>query len=226
MTQDEIASLDDTLAQQHEPEPKNLYGRASFDQQRSLRTKLKSLPFSKGTLDRMEESFIDATNKMVGERDELWILGDFMWNLRGSDPENEARGVLHRLKCRHVRFVYGNHDDHSVGFAFTTRDKLVTIKVDGQKIVLCHYAQALWDCRHHGAWHLYGHSHSRAEKWLDEIMPGRFSMDVGIDNAYQLFKEYRPFSFVEIGAIFAKRPGFGLIRENDLKGEGEFRTSG
>lgn len=207
MTQAEIQELDEALAEGAD------------------RNKIKSLTISKNSQERMEQSFIDATNKIVGERDELWILGDFMWVSRGLDSELEARCVLSKLNCRHVRFVYGNHDDHSVGFAFTTRDKLVTIKVDGKKIVLCHYAQALWDCRHHGAWHLYGHSHSRAEKWLDEIMPGRYSMDVGIDNAFQLVKEYRPFSFEEIGNIFAKRPGFGLIRENDLKGEGEYRTS-
>ncbi len=51
---------------------------------------------------------------------------------------------------------------------------------------------------HHGAIHLYGHSHSSAEEGLDKKFPGRRSMDVGIDNAYRLLGEYRPFSWDEI----------------------------
>jgi len=36
-------------------------------------------------------------------------------------------------------------------------------------------------------------------------MPGRFSMDVGVDAAFQLFGEYRPFSLDEIENVMSKR---------------------
>ena len=43
-----------------------------------------------------------------------------------------------------------------------------------QVIVLCHYALRVWDRSHHGAWHLYGHSHGNLPS------QGR-SFDVGVD---------------------------------------------
>ena len=59
-----------------------------------------------------------------------------------------------------------------------------------------------------GAIALYGHSHSNAEVWLDSVMPGRRSMDVGVDNAAKILGEYKPFSFEEISNIMSKKNGF------------------
>ncbi len=39
------------------------------------------------------------------------------------------------------------------------RPNLAEISVHGQPIVICHYAMRVWNRSHHGAWHLYGHSH-------------------------------------------------------------------
>lgn len=41
-------------------------------------------------------------------------------------------------------------------------------------IVLCHYQIARWDRRHHGSWHLFGHSHGK-------VRGEGLSMDVGVD---------------------------------------------
>jgi len=41
-------------------------------------------------------------------------------------------------------------------------------------ITLCHYPLAVWDRKHYGAWHLFGHSHGQHEN-------GGFSFDVGVD---------------------------------------------
>ncbi len=49
------------------------------------------------------------------------------------------------------------------------------ISVNGQPIVLCHYAMRVSNRSHHGAWHLYGHSHGNLPEG-----PTSLSMDVGI----------------------------------------------
>lgn len=77
-------------------------------------------------------------------------------------------------------------------------------------IVLSHYVQAVWNQSHRGAWMLYGHSHASAESWLDAAMPGRRSIDVGVDNAYRVLGEYRPFSFDELNEILSGRPGCSI----------------
>ena len=66
---------------------------------------------------------------------------------------------------------------------------------------MSHYAHRIWDKSHHGVCHLYGHSHSS----LEHIEWGK-SMDVGVDNAFRLFGQYRPFSMEEVTEILDKRP--------------------
>ena len=43
-----------------------------------------------------------------------------------------------------------------------------------QALVLCHYPLAVWDRKHYGAWHLFGHSHGQHQN-------GGLSFDVGVD---------------------------------------------
>lgn len=65
---------------------------------------------------------------------------------------------------------------------------------------LSHYAHRVWDSSHKGVFHLYAHSHATLED-----KPYGKSMDVGIDNAYRIFKEYKPFHLNEIINILDKR---------------------
>src|SRR5690606_25882844 len=100
---------------------------------------------------------------------------------------------------------------------FEDVDDLTSVVINEQTIVLCHYAMSTFDRGHRNAIQLYGHSHSEAEAWLDEHMPGRRSMDVGVDNIKKLFGEYRPISFDEIMAIMKDRPGFTIGCPSNLK---------
>ena len=84
------------------------------------------------------------------------------------------------------------------------------LKHKSKHVVLSHYAQAVWNKSHSGSWMLYGHSHATAENWLDQMMPNRFSLDVGVDNIYRLIGEYRPISFEEIEKIFKNRKGSSI----------------
>jgi len=73
----------------------------------------------------------------------------------------------------------------------------VTVQIDGhpQITVLCHYAMRVWDRCHHGAWHLFGHSHGSL---ADD--PHSLSWDVGIDA-----NGFSPLSVPEIAAIMGRK---------------------
>jgi calcineurin-like phosphoesterase family protein len=139
-------------------------------------------------VDQMNESIIDSINNMVGPEDHLFHLGD--WTFRNPEKTRD------RLVCQNVYSIYGNHDKEIDDI----KDKLrihptpaIELEVDGQLICLSHYKHLVWNKRHHGSWHLYGHSHSNFE----HVKVGR-SMDVGVDNAFRLLGDYRPFSFEEV----------------------------
>ena len=66
---------------------------------------------------------------------------------------------------------------------------------DGTMVVLCHYAMRVWSRSHHGAIHLYGHSHGN--------LPGDSqSCDVGVD-----CWDFAPVSIEEIRVRLARSPG-------------------
>jgi calcineurin-like phosphoesterase family protein len=166
---------------------------------------------TKAAIREMDEQIIHNINKTVGKNDILWHLGDFAMG-RGDYMETVV-GYLRRINCQAIFKVWGNHDeveDLERAGLFQEEWDQVKIEVDGQEIVLNHYAMAIWDRSHRGAWHLYGHSHSGAEPWLNAHMPGRRSMDVGIDNIYKVLGEYRPISFEEVKKIMDKQDGFSM----------------
>lgn len=156
----------------------------------------------------MEDGLVDSINACVKRDDVLWHLGDFLF-ARDSDRVDVANSILQRIRCRNIYLVWGNHDNRTKKFGdlFRAAVDLTKIRIGDQRLVLCHYAMAVWDGSHRGTWHLYGHSHGSAEEILDERLPGRRSLDVGVDNAFRLLGEYRPFSFDEVSALLSDRPG-------------------
>lgn len=155
---------------------------------------------------RMDEHLLGMINEFVAEDDILWHLGDFcFWNKNSS---RDAHWYLSRIRCRNVCLVAGNHDQKETRDAFGECCDYKEIKVHSKDVIMSHYAMCFWNRSHYGSWMLYGHAHGSAERWLDENMPGRTSMDVGVDNARKLLGEYRPFSFDDISSIFASRKGF------------------
>lgn len=155
----------------------------------------------------MDNTLIDAINANVGTDDTLWHLGDFSMG-RGDNYSN-CRAYRDRINCQHINIVWGNHDDRGIRDLFDRAYDLVKVKVEGQmaKIVLCHYAMAVWDESHRGSWHLYGHSHANIELWMDQQFQDRKSMDVGVDNAYRLFGEFRPLSEIDLRNILMSKLG-------------------
>lgn len=149
----------------------------------------------------MDDSLIANWNVMVDPKDEVYHLGDFCFG----DKLNAAE-YIRRLNGT-IKVIWGNHDKaikelkrfwhHNIlpeGKVYFLHD-MADIKVQGQSIVLNHYAMRTWNKSHHGAWHLYGHSHGSLS---DD--PTSLSFDVGVD-----CHNYRPISFKEVSAIMSKK---------------------
>lgn len=144
----------------------------------------------------MDDMILKAINDNVEEDDTLYILGDF------SFKGNPEVGIYrNRIVCKNIIFIKGNHDKRKVmegvfGHCYDFLEE----DIEGTKFCMIHYAMRIWPKSHHGSIHLYGHSHSKLEG-----TPWGKSMDVGIDNAYRLYREWRPFSLVEVQKIMDKR---------------------
>ena len=158
---------------------------------------------------KMDDVLIENINNHVKEDDVLWHLGDYCCS-KNKNPLMQAEKYRKRILCRNVCLVWGNHDNHRIAKFFKSCHERQEINVRGKHIVLSHYAQAVWNKSHNGSWMLYGHSHGSAEKWLDGHMPDRLSLDVGVDNVFNILGEYRPISFEEIYNIFKNRKGISI----------------
>jgi calcineurin-like phosphoesterase family protein len=159
------------------------------------------------SISKMNDYLINKINECVRKDDILWHLGDFCFCPKSRDPEQEAQKIFKKINCKNIYFLWGNHDNKKISPFFKECYERYELKHKSKHIVLSHYAQAVWNKSHSGAWMLYGHSHSSAENWLDEMMPGRLSIDVGVDNIYKIIGEYRPISFDELNNIFKNRKG-------------------
>lgn len=135
--------------------------------------------------------------------DTIYILGDFALNSPKWKQSIHIKGV--NYYC-----VLGNHDKvtettRAFGESQTFAQKL--IKINNEFVFLNHYPMFTWDRSHYGSFQLYGHCHAAREEYLDNLLPSRRSMDVGVDNAYRLLGEWRPFRWEEIHAILKDRSG-------------------
>lgn len=160
----------------------------------------------------MDDCLIDKINSVVGKNDVLYHLGDFVFG-RHDNYREKCRFYRQRIKCENIHLIWGNHDRDEISDLFSSCWDSVVVKTklghERIKILLRHYYLPNWD---HADWHLYGHSHGKAEKLLDEENPRRQSFDIGVDNTYKLIGEYyRPLEISEIQAILARKKK-GLIK--------------
>lgn len=174
---------------------------------------------------RMDEKLIANINGCVDRDDILWHLGDFCWG-KSDRLEEAARKYREQIKCRNVYLVAGNHDEEQIWRFFSGCYQMKEIKVASRHVVLCHYAHSFWNRSHYGSWMLYGHAHGTAESWLDEHMPGRLSMDVGVDNVARITGEYRPISSDEVAFLFSSRKGCQIDGNKIGGGALQVRKSG
>ena len=138
------------------------------------------------TVAAMDAALIQRWNATVGPRDRVFHLGDFAVGHR--DPG----GMLAALQGE-KHLVTGNNDPPSIGAlpGWTSVQAYQELDVDGQAVVLCHYAFRTWAGMGKGAWNLHGHSHGR-------LKPLPRQADVGVD-AWD-------FTPVPLERIMARRP--------------------
>ncbi len=162
------------------------------------------------SVEEMDQTLLKTINKYVKWDDTLYFLGDFSFG-----DHRKITNYRAQINCMTIHFIRGNHDkdiDKYKSF-FSSLQDVLTITEHGKKIFLSHYAHRIWNKSHHGTIHLYGHSHGT-------IGDHGKSMDVGIDVAYRMFGEWRPFSIEEIIEIMDKKdiPVLDHHRANSARG--------
>lgn len=115
-----------------------------------------------------DEYIISKWNSKVGNRDEVYVDGDF--SFYGIEP---TRRILHALNGRkHV--LMGNHDgnfmyrlaqDKRTGIEDITQG-MVTVHDGKRTVIVCHYPIMNWEGQHRGAYHIYAHVHATPEEGL------------------------------------------------------------
>ncbi|MGO7353852.1 hypothetical protein ACCS66_03850 [Rhizobium ruizarguesonis] len=138
---------------------------------------LKDRPFA--SVAEMDRTLIDLWNSTVGKADIVYHLGDFAFGLGDA---GRVQSIFRQLNGRKL-LVLGNHDVRNDGSIHPTLAALdwaaapthyMEARDEGERVILAHYAQRVWNASHHGSYHFYGHSHGRLEAY------GR-SRDVGVD---------------------------------------------
>lgn len=135
-------------------------------------------------VDEMNFKLIQNWNNKVCQVDDVYILGD-MFMTNDVDKCLEILKILNGNK----HLVVGNHDEvilnnPVLSNEFKSVDLIKEINDDGQFIVLCHYPIQVWNKKHLGALHFYGHVHSNKGTWhpMDYDIPNSFNVGVDIQN--------------------------------------------
>jgi len=165
----------------------------------------------------MDEHLFEQMNSVLRGGDELWHLGDFCWRAsRAGHYRNRIRRGVQ------LHLVAGNHDANSLARHCSSYQQMVVRKFGGKKFHLCHYPLLTWCGSSNGSFHLHGHSHGnlrpprgvamtaeqldrfaafgdRAVGYAGRMLRDHYGrMDVGVDSAYHLLGQLRPFSLDEV----------------------------
>lgn len=150
------------------------------------------------TIEQHDETQIVNWNSIVTPKDTIYILGDVGFG--------DISKILERLNGTKI-LILGSHDKSALQYPqyFAKISPLLEISIEGQVIILCHYAMRVWSKSHYGSFHLFGHSHGRLESF------GK-SFDVGVDS-----NNFFPYSFEEVKQRMDRLPdNFNLIKHASL----------
>lgn len=135
-------------------------------------------------VEEMDEQLIKNWNEIVSPKDDVYHLGDVMFTSKKPDVTN----LFKRLNGQ-IHWIYGNHDKsfrNAAGAAWSGDYK--ELKVEGQKLILCHYPMMSWNGQMRGTIMLHGHCHGNLKHDGTKLL-----IDVGVD-----CWDYKPVSFEEI----------------------------
>lgn len=147
------------------------------------------------TQEQHDEWLTELWNSQVKPGDLVYHLGDFSF-AKGADS---VRSILRRLNGQKI-FIKGNHDrtEHLVRMQeeglIVKWSHYEEIKVADTPTVLFHFPIASWHKQARGSWHLHGHCHGNLKQ---HHINGKM-LDVGLDNAYNIYGEHRLFTEEDI----------------------------
>ncbi len=150
------------------------------------------------TLDKMNATIVNNINSCVGQDDILIHLGD--WSFGGFENIEE---FYHRLICKNIHLVLGNHDHHidrnrsDIRKLFLSVSWFEQFEYMGETIECCHYPISSWNGLRKGRIHLHGHCHLPHQH---KISNGR-RMDIGMDGNL----EFAPYNLHEVIKMLKKR---------------------
>jgi calcineurin-like phosphoesterase family protein len=150
-------------------------------------------PFSTGG--EMDAKIISSINETVGQKDILYVIGDFC------HKGGTALSYRERIACENVHIILGNHDEPSKftsGFSSVSDQKMILYI--NQKIFMCHYPMRSWSGSYRKSWMLYGHVHGRLNR--EDVASGSLTLDVGVDNKRDGVEFGTPWSFKDIQRRF------------------------
>ena len=157
-----------------------------LDHANMLKFEPEARPFA--NVDEMNETLIQNWNAKVKPGDEVYILGDFCFDTTGKRANNFLRrlnGMKFLVKGNHDAFLNGKEFDPSLLVWVKAYHELDDY-VNGEKVHVClfHYPIAVWNRKHHGAYHLYGHVHSNKSDGSHHPLDwnlGDHAFNVGVD---------------------------------------------
>lgn len=122
----------------------------------------------------------------------MYILGDVSFH---KDNDRTVQ-ILRMLKGKKY-LILGNHDKNvlrskEIKECFEWVKDYYKLSIGNTTLILFHYPIQVWDCKHHGAIHLYGHVHSNISGHSIEIdIPNSYNVGVDVNG-------YKPISFEQI----------------------------
>lgn len=174
---------------------------------------LEDIRISDKAIEAMDSDIIDSINRYVDVDDTLKIIGDFCSWFPRKKYVDRVVSYLDRISCNRVELIYGNHDliDEIEAFSlFNIHGHTDLIKVEEHSIFSFHYPCLAYPESHHGGIHCHGHMHAEIADWCREVIPDWRGIDVGVDHAYKLYNEFRPFSLHEIVTETCKNLGMSF----------------
>lgn len=152
------------------------------------------------TFEEQTEQLITRWNATVGVLDDVYHLGDFAF--AGFKKLNAVVDIIKQLNGN-IHFIRGNHCEDRLWAAIEDQNLIhvdwikhyAEIKVENQKVILCHYPMTIWNQCHHGSFMLHGHTHGSFHG------DGKI-LDVGIDN----HADHQVFSWSDIKEAMALKP--------------------
>ena len=143
-----------------------------------------------GSVEEMNAQMIVEWNQAVPKNARVFHMGDvsFMGTAKTAEVLSQLNGKIHLIE--------GNHDRHMTKVCrsfFQSIEQMKELKIEGNRIVLCHFPLESWHNMHYGAWHLHGHTHGSLPGF------GR-RLDVGMD----ALRFWHPISYRAIAARMDK----------------------